>query len=333
MRISTIAFTDGGLELASRIAAALEAEGERVDVARGFGEGKANHGEWTAERFGTSDALLFVGALGICVRSIAPHLASKATDPAVICIDEGSRFCIPVLSGHIGGANQLAQRIARFCGATPVVTTATDVRGVFAIDSWAVSQGLAVANPQAIKEISSALLAGGSVSYASELPISGNAPQGLVEAGSPGAASIFIGNQAPEGALHLIPRAYILGIGCRRGTSREAIEAAAMRFLAENAIDPLSIAFIASIDLKANEEGLLAFAAARRLELVTFDSDTLNAQEGDFSSSGFVKGVTGTDNVCARAAVAAGGELVIGKTVVDGMTFALSKRSLKLAWQ
>ncbi|MCR5844986.1 MAG: cobalamin biosynthesis protein [bacterium] len=333
MRISTIAFTDSGLDLANRIAAALEAEGEQVDVARGFGEGKANHREWAAERFGTSDALLFVGALGICVRSIAPHIASKATDPAVVCIDEGARFCISVLSGHIGGANQLAHRIASACGATPVVTTATDVRGVFAIDSWAVSQGLAVANPQVIKEISSTLLAGGTVSYASRLPIEGEVPKGLVEASDPYSASIFIGERAPEGALHLIPRTGILGIGCRRGTSCETIEAAAARFLADNAIDPLSIALIASIDLKANEEGLLAFAASRRLELVTFDSETLNAQEGDFSSSGFVKGITGTDNVCARAAVAAGGEVVVGKTVVNGMTFALSKRSLTLAWQ
>ena len=333
MRISTIAFTDSGLELANTIAAALEAQGDQVDVARGYGEGKVGHREWTTERFGTSDALLFVGALGICVRSIAPHIASKATDPAVICIDEGANFCIPVLSGHIGGANQLAQRIASACGATSVVTTATDVRGVFAIDSWAVSQGLAVANPQVIKEISSRLLAGGSVSYASELPIAGEVPKGLIEASDPSSANIFIGKQAPEDALHLVPRTNILGIGCRRGTGQEAIESAASKFLAENAIDPLSIALIASIDLKANEEGLLAFAAAHRLEFVTFDSETLNAQEGDFSSSGFVKGITGTDNVCARAAVAASGELVIGKTVIDGMTFALSRRELSLSWQ
>ena len=94
----------------------------------------------TAAQFAQSDALVFVGAVGIAVRAIAPHCRSKATDPAVVVLDECGRFAIPLLSGHLGGANDLARRLAKACGAVPVITTATDANGVFAVDEWAKHQ-------------------------------------------------------------------------------------------------------------------------------------------------------------------------------------------------
>lgn len=132
-----------------------------VSVSRGFGEGKADLRAWTALAWEASDALLFVGAAGIAVRAIAPHVASKATDPGVVVIDEAGRFAVPLLSGHLGGANELAQTVARAAGAIPVITTATDVRGVWAVDTWARRAGLAVSNPEAIKRVSARLLSGG----------------------------------------------------------------------------------------------------------------------------------------------------------------------------
>ena len=92
---------------------------------------------WTAQQFAAADALVFVGAAGIAVRAIAPHCQSKATDPAVVVLDECGRFAVPLLSGHLGGANDLACRLGAACGAVPVITTATDANGLFAVDEWA----------------------------------------------------------------------------------------------------------------------------------------------------------------------------------------------------
>ena len=138
-----------------------------VSVSRGFGEGKADLRAWTAL------------AAGIAVRAIASHVASKANDPAVVAIDEAGRFAVPLLSGHLGGANELAQTVARAAGAIPVITTATDVRGVWAVDTWARCAGLAVSNPEAIKRVSARLLSGGRVALYSDMPISGQPPEGV----------------------------------------------------------------------------------------------------------------------------------------------------------
>lgn len=111
MTCAYIAFTARGLALAQQLAAACPGS-----VARGGADG-VRLTDWTAAQFAQSDALIFVGAAGIAVRAIAPHCRSKAADPAVVVLDEGGQFAIPLLSGHLGGANELAQRLAAVCHA------------------------------------------------------------------------------------------------------------------------------------------------------------------------------------------------------------------------
>ena len=200
MRVSCIAFTERGYALAERTARALsdcaqtgeDDPGWDVSVSRGFGVGKADLRAWTALAWEASDALLFVGAAGIAVRAIAPHVASKASDSAVVVIDEAGRFAVPLLSGHLGGANELAQTVARAAGAIPVITTATDVRGVWAVDTWARCAGLAVSNPEAIKRVSARLLSGGRVALYSDMPISGQPPEGVDIASDRARADIVV---------------------------------------------------------------------------------------------------------------------------------------------
>ena len=145
MTCAYLAFTSKGLALARKLAAAQPGA-----VAR-CGENGVTLANWTAAQFAQSDAIVFVGAVGIAVRAIAPHCRSKATDPAVVVLDECGRFAIPLLSGHLGGANNLARRLAKACGAVPVITTATDANGVFAVDEWAKHQHCLVAEPARIK--------------------------------------------------------------------------------------------------------------------------------------------------------------------------------------
>ena len=120
---------------------------------------------WAGEKFPDSDALIFIGASGIAVRSIAPYVVSKKSDPAVLVVDECGKFVISLLSGHLGGANELALKTAEILNAVPVVTTATDLHHRFAVDVFAKKNDCSIFNMKAAKEVSAALLAGKKVGF------------------------------------------------------------------------------------------------------------------------------------------------------------------------
>lgn len=325
-----------------------------VSVSRGFGEGKADLRAWTALAWEASDALLFVGAAGIAVRAIAPHVASKANDPAVVVIDEAGRFAVPLLSGHLGGANELAQTVARAAGAIPVITTATDVRGVWAVDTWARCAGLAVSNPEAIKRVSARLLSGGRVALYSDMPISGQPPEGVDIASDRARADIVVSPFAGANAgasvraaettgvraqapapepLRLVVPCIVAGIGCRRGACAEAIEEAFLLACGQAGISPSAVREAATIDVKAHEEGLLAFCRARNIPLATYSAEELSQVEGSVSPSDFVRATVGVDNVCERAALANGGKLIFPKLAHGGVTVAFSKVTIELSFK
>ena len=251
-----LAFTAKGLALAQKLAAAYPGSVARC----GHEPGQAGLAAWTEQQFAGSDALIFIGAVGIAVRAIAPHCKSKASDPAVVVLDECGHFAVPILSGHLGGANDLARALAAVCGAVPVITTATDANGVFAVDEWAKCQNCAVLEPERIKLVSGALLAGRAVRFASGWPIAGTPPAGVTAGEIPDFALTL----TPAGdALHLVPRIGVLGVGCRRGTSADTLAETFAAFCAENRLAPQCITAAASIDLKQNEAGLLAFCGVQ----------------------------------------------------------------------
>ena len=326
MTVAVIAFTRRGAELGRKLAAALG--GALYAPARFAADAGAEPvpalDAWTAARWEDSDALVFVGAAGIAVRAVAPHVRDKFTDPAVVSVDEEGRFAVPLLSGHVGGANELALRVAELTGGQAAVSTATDVNGLFAVDVWAKGNGLVITDRALAKEVSAALLEGKAVGFASDW--GHPCPAGLTQ----GPAEIGVWVTARTGAgpfsrtLRLAPKGLILGVGCRRGTERAAIEEAAAEALA--GYEPLAVAAVATIDLKKDEPGLLAFCAARGLPLLTFSAGELSAVAGDFTPSDFVKGVTGVDNVCERAAAAAGGRIVVPKLAKNGVTASVAEK-------
>ena len=327
-----------------------------VSVSRGFGEGKADLRAWTALAWEASDALLFVGAAGIAVRAIAPHVASKANDSAVVVIDEAGRFAVSLLSGHLGGANELAQTVARAAGAIPVITTATDVRGVWAVDTWARCAGLAVSNPEAIKRVSARLLSGGRVALYSAMPISGQPPEGVDIVSDRARADIVVSPFAGANAGASVRAAETTGdvvpagetgkpagvraqapaparIGCRRGACAEAIGEAFLLACGQAGISPSAVREAATIDVKAREEGLLAFCRARNIPLATYSAEELSQVEGSVSPSDFVCATVGVDNVCERAALADGGKLIFPKLAHGGVTVAFSKVTFELSFK
>lgn len=323
--IAVIAFSQKGMALGEKLTAYLQSAGEESRLSRGGKEG-CSLAEWAAEAFSSADALVFVGAAGIAVRAIAPHVRAKTIDPAVVAIDELGRFVIPLLSGHIGGANALAARLASALGAQAVITTATDLNGVFAVDSWAVEKGLAIGHCENIKAVSSALLQGKTAWIESDFPLQGALAPGL-KAGR-GAPQICVSYREQPGLL-LIPPVLALGIGCRRGVSADVLEEQIARWLKEAGFRIEAVCEVHTIDLKAEEAGLLEFCKRRGWRLFCHSAEELKRAEGAFTPSAFVKSVTGVENVCERAAALAG-RLVLKKQSGNGMTLAASEKPFLL---
>ena len=340
MKVSIIAFTDNGMEIAFKLSNSLSEDND-VNFSRC---GKGALSTWTEEHFSNDDALIFVGAIGIALRAIAPYIKTKTKDPAVIVVDELGQFSIPILSGHIGGANELALQISRILDAIPVITTATDINNVFAIDTWAKSQELQILNPECIKLVSSKLLKGKPIHVKSDYQIGGNLPNNVFINDLESSDSDYdviishndFENEYKKDILLLVPQIITVGIGCRKDISFEAIEESILNILKKENYHLLSLKALASIDKKADEKGILEFARKYDLPFITYSADELNSLEGDFTKSDFVKSVVEVDNVCERSAVMeSNGKLIRRKDTCDGagVTVALAINDPIISWE
>ena len=347
MKIALICFTINGYVLAEKIEGALKEnkdevffftksrylENEGKDPVMGFLR------EWTKEMFETKDAIVFVGAAGICVRAIAPFLKSKQHDPAVVVIDEKGKYCIPILSGHLGGANDLARLIAQRTGAEAVITTATDINGRFSVDVFAKENNLKISDMALAKEVSARLLANEKVGFKSELKVNGPLPEGLCGDDASLPLGIYIGiytDKSPyENTLFLTPKILCAGIGCKKGKSEEELEAELNAALLEEAIDPFALCAAGSIDMKAEEPCLNEFCEKRGIKLKTYSASELESAPGEYTSSEFVRLITTVDNVCERSAVllSEGGRLILKKRAKNGITLAFAVRPKEIGFE
>ena len=337
MKISIICFTLTGQQTGEKLKKALEKQKHAVSLyakSKYISDSiKESTKEWAGEQFESADGIIFIGATGIAVRSIAPYVASKKTDPAVLVTDECGKFVISLLSGHLGGANELALQAAEALHAVPIVTTATDLEGKFAVDVFAKKNNCHIFRMKEAKEVSAALLAGEKVGFYSEFPWEGELPDGLVnccglrdeissetdlaamEAKLESASDLFpkVGiavtihkNCTPFlSTTYVVPQAVALGMGCRKNKEAQAVEKAAFTCLEENQIYPQAVACLASIDIKKEEPGLLALAEKMGIPFETFSSEELLGVKGEFTASSFVSRTVGVDNVCERSALKA----------------------------
>lgn len=338
MEIQVVAFTERGWELAHSIfdfwlEERIQYRNSKIDV---------ELRSWVKTGFLEKRAIVFVGAMGIAVRSIAPFLENKLVDSPVVVVDELGDHVIPVLSGHVGGANELACRIAQKCDGEAVITTATDLNGVFSVDVFAAKNQLNIMRKDGIADVSGKILKGEKASIFIEGYKYGDGwiwdsegckqqlPKELkwMELADLSDCDIVVGENEKnlqKAVLPLKPKLYTLGIGCKKGKLYEDI----IKVIEINKIKLKEISYISSIDIKLNEKGIVDLASRNRIEYLTFSAETLRKVRGDFVKSEFVQKQVGVDNVCERAAIAAAGEgaeLVMRKRAMNGVTLAVAKR-------
>ncbi len=292
--------------------------GEREDIREGFIHVTTSVAEWTGSMFIPGNALIFVGAAGIAVRALSGLAKDKLSDCPVIVIDDNAQFVIPILSGHAGGANKLAIVLADLLGAVPVITTSTDVNDAFSVDTFAAENRLSIVNREGIKKVSAKAIEGKKIT----LSIKDFPPKDRVDV-------IVADETDAEYSLLLKPKKYTVGIGLKRGKDPAQLEDFFLKELESSGITPSDVYAICTIDLKEDEPAILNLRDRYRIPVLSFDKEILERAKGDFSSSDFVKSVTGVDNVCERAAVTGGGagaELILRKQARDGMTIAIARR-------
>ncbi|MDD3360676.1 MAG: cobalamin biosynthesis protein [Hespellia sp.] len=307
---------------------------------------------WIGAQWGRLN-FLFIGAAGIAVRYIAPWVVDKFTDSAVLSVDEDGQYVIPLLSGHLGGAVDIARQIAQSIEATPVISTATDRKGRFAVDVFAKKNQLYLGDRQAAKQISAAILEGRAIGFYSIYPVYGEFPKGLKLVSDilelkqyqnavtvldsrqykASIAGLDNGNvKKNRTQLQLYPKNIILGIGCRKGTAKDCLIGQLSALLAHHNLSFQQVQKIVSIDVKKDEMGILEFAAEYGIPFETFSAEELGQVKQVSSSSIFVKETVGVDNVCERAAKRAcpEGELIQPKICLDGVTAAIVKADVKV---
>jgi cobalt-precorrin 5A hydrolase len=336
MKAVIFSFTQKGARLSLRLKQGLQTKGYTADCVTPQ-QYKVGSDLTTVvgDYYATCSAIIFVGACGIAVRAIASYIKDKTKDPAVVCIDERGTYVIPILAGHIGGANRLARLLAEDIGGQAVITTATDINGLLSVDQWAVNNNLYICDMTAAKKISASLLDGKTVGLVSDFKILGKIPDqlSLKDECEVGICISFNEFKQPfNTTLNLIPKIAYIGLGCRRGTPMELIEEQIYNVLAKNKISIKALAGIATIDIKKQEPGLLALADKYSLPLTFYTSEDLNLLAGKFSRSDFVKKTVGVDNVCERAAVlvSENGQLLSAKTANNGVTTALAIKTWRV---
>jgi cobalt-precorrin 5A hydrolase/precorrin-3B C17-methyltransferase len=286
------------------------------------------------------NSLVFIMASGIVVRTIAPLLKDKKSDPAVVVLDEAGKFAISLVSGHLGGANNLAQEVAKFLGGEAVITTASDVNGLPSLDVWAREHELVIEDWGMLPLIGTRFVNNGALRVyeeqwqGAEIKL----PDEFLRTADPNYADILITNKKSiepcgcrvKGQLYLRPRNLVVGIGCNSKTSQDEIEAAVQSALDTGNLSFLSLSCIATIDIKVSEPGLRSFARKHDLPLHGFRNDELNRVEGVEKSDAVFR-ATGAFGVAEPAArLAAGADnLLVRKQKKGNVTVAVALRTVR----
>jgi len=299
--------------------------------------------EWreTVEKlFNHNSFLVFIGATGIAVRSITPYLRSKATDPAVVVVDEGGRYAISLLSGHQGGANRLAEEIAEILGAEAIITTATDFQGISYPPDLLGAELKAVVEPASlVKEFNRRLAEGETLNLYSPFPLLKKISQEYRWQGWPhtygktvlrGPAVVvspYRLESTTREILAIKPPCLLVGVGCRQGVALEKVEEAIEEVFSRYLLEKRCIKALATVDLKAQEKALRAFCDQRGIPLVECSRDAIDKLKGSYRESPRVIKELGVGGVCEPAAMLAseGGPVLVEKQKHGPVTVSVAQ--------
>jgi precorrin-4/cobalt-precorrin-4 C11-methyltransferase len=343
--VAILTLTPGGSELAAAIASRLEGTDLYLPERETFVFTKAHYfadfKKTFTDCFRQYKGLVCIMATGIVVRLLAPLLEGKQSDPAVVVVDEMGRNIISLVSGHLGGANRLARKVAAVTGGHPVITTATDVQGKISFDELAKLGGLVIENVDKVKTLNLALL--------EERPIGiydpGHRLRHLIpktlrltelkrpeearEAEVAGWIYIdeMLGSFEPPPCLILRPKSLVVGVGCNRGTDAAEIDAALQKVFQDKDLSLDAVRNLATAELKKDEGGLNQLLEVRGWPAVHYTLAELQAGGSVPSPSEKVRKHLGVESVCEKAAMlsAGAGELLVPKQILGNVTVAVAR--------
>jgi cobalt-precorrin 5A hydrolase/precorrin-3B C17-methyltransferase len=281
-----------------------------------------------ASAWSECDGLVLFMAVGAAVRLVAPLLADKRIDPGVVCVDDAGRFAVALAGSHEGGANALAARVADALGAVPIVTTASDLRGIPALESFGADLGFRLDPASDLAAVAAALVSGERVRLACDrrwpLPA---LPETVVPASEPEPPCIVVSDRAvrpPRPAVVYRPPSLVVGVGCSRGADAAEVESLIEEVLADAGLARESVALLATLDAKRDEPGLLEVAARRGWALAFHSAESL-ARRPVPNPSAAVASAVGTPSVAEAAVLAEGAELLVAKRRSRAVTVAVGR--------
>ncbi|SKC75621.1 cobalt-precorrin 5A hydrolase [Maledivibacter halophilus] len=291
----------------------------------------------TGAIFQQYECLIFIMATGIVVRAIASYLKNKALDPAVVVMDEKGKNIISLLSGHLGGANEITLDIAKKLNGNPVITTASDINNTLAVDTLAMKTGCAIENLKDATKVTAHIVNKEIVGIVSKIHLNINLPDNMILLDNNKTTDGFKGiiiitnkkiiTRSLIDTVVLRPKNIIIGVGCKKGKTREEIVEAISVSLDKIERSHLSIKHIATIDVKRNEKGIVDAANYYNVPLVIIEREKVLKIEKKFEASDFVKRTIGVGAVAEPVSVLSSneGRLIMKKTKYNGITIAIAE--------
>ena len=327
MKLAIVAITDGGRALAEKLVrtipgATLLTNNKKISTT-------------TAENWSRFDGFIFIMAAGIVVRTIAPLVQHKHHDPCVVVMDEKGRHVISLLSGHIGGGNQLAHSLASLTGGQAVITTASDTLDLVPLDLWASRQSLHIEDQEKLTAASSKLVNRGSLSLYADVEV-GILPGEFNVTTKWEEADVIVSHKDiyPDSATLFRPQNLVIGIGCNRHTPEIEFEESLNELLSDCRLSRSSIRNLASIDKKNDEVGLLKFGHTNHWPIDFLDKDSINKLKNLEISFAALKAV-GAIGVAEPTALLSGGShlLLSRKRKWKNITMAIAQVPFTLSAQ